>query len=147
MFNQIPKNTIVISFIVGTLIAAASLYAVTTLPSQEFAVENNVKDLPNMVVVYAQMNNAKGSNTTLIGDVMIPSASNDTKTSVVDNATNSTLSTAIDKTQIAQNITSAANFAKEPPTTPISPTGISTQGLHQPPGHRLVNNSVTTVGQ
>jgi hypothetical protein len=147
MFNQIPKNTIVISFIVGTLIAAASLYAVTTVPSQEFAVENNVKDLPNMVVVYAQMNNAKGSNTTLIGDVMIPSASNDTKTSVVDNATNSTLSTAIDKTQIAQNITSAANFAKEPPTTPISPTGISTQGLHQPPGHRLVNNSVTTVGQ
>jgi hypothetical protein len=147
MFNQIPKNTIVISFIVGTLIAAASLYAVTTVPSQEFAVENNVKDLPNMVVVYAQMNNAKGSNTTLIGDVMIPSASNDTKTSVVDNATNSTISTAIDKTQIAQNITSAANFAKEPPTTPISPTGISTQGLHQPPGHRLVNNSVTTVGQ
>jgi microcystin-dependent protein len=147
MFNQIPKNTIMISFIVGTLIAAASLYAVTTVPSQEFAVENNVKDLPNMVVVYAQMNNAKGSNTTLIGDVMIPSASNDTKTSVADNATNSTISTAIDKTQIAQNITSAANFAKEPPTTPISPTGISTQGLHQPPGHRLVNNSVTTVGQ
>ena len=147
MFNQKPKNSIIISFIVGTLIAAASLYAVTTVPSQEFAVENNVKDLPNMVVVYAQMNNAKGSNTTLIGDVMIPSASNDTKTSVVDNATNSTISTAIDKTQIAQNITSAANFAKEPPTTPISPTGISTQGLHQPPGHRLVNNSVTTVGQ
>ena len=146
MFNQIPKNTIVISFIVGTLIAAASLYAVTTVPSQKFTVENNVKDLSNMVVVYAQMNNAKGSNTTLIGDVMIPSASNDTKTSVVDNATNSTISTAIDKTQIAQNITSAANFAKEPPTTPISPTGISTQGLHQPPGHRLVNNSVTTVG-
>ena len=147
MFNQIPKNTIMISFIIGTLIAAASLYAVTTVPSQEFAAENNVKDLSNMVVVYAQMNNAKGSNTTLIGDVMIPSASNDTKTSVVDNATNSTISTAIDKTQIAQNITSAANFAKEPPNTPISPTGISTQGLHQPPGHRLVNNSVTTVGQ
>ncbi len=136
-----------ISFIVGTLIAAASLYAVTTVPSQEFAVENNVKDLSNMVVVYAQMNNAKGSNTTIIGDVMIPSVSNDTKTSVVDNATNSTISTAIDKTQIAQNITSSANFAKEPPTTPISPTGISTQGLHQPPGHRLVNNSVTTIGQ
>jgi microcystin-dependent protein len=147
MFNQKPKNTIIISFIVGTLIAAASLYVVTTVPSQEFTVENNVKDLSNMVVVYAQMNNAKGSNTTMIGDVMIPSASNDTKTSVVDNATNSTISTTIDKTQIAQNITSAANFAKEPPTTPISPTGISTQGLHQPPGHRLVNNSVTTFGQ
>lgn len=147
MFNQIPKNTIMISFIVGTLIAAASLHDVTTGPSQEFTVENNVKDLSTMVVVYAQMNNAKGSNTTIIGDVMIPSVSNDTKTSVVDNATNSTISTAIDKTQIAQNITSAANFAKEPPTTPISPTGISTQGLHQPPGHRLVNNSVTTIDE
>jgi hypothetical protein len=147
MFNQIPKNTIMISFIVGTLIAAASLHAVTTVPPHEFTVGNNLKDLSTMVVVYAQMNNAKGSNTTIIGDVMIPSMSNDTKTSVVDNATNITISTAIDKTQIAQNITSAANFAKEPPTTPISPTGISTQGLQQPPGHRLVNNSVTTIGQ
>lgn len=147
MFNQKTKNNIMISFIVGSLIAAASLYAVTTVPSQEFSVENDIKQISNMVIVHAQMNNAKGSNTTIIGDVMIPSASNDTKTSVVDNATNSTISTAIDKTQIAQNITSAANFAKEPPTTPISPTGISTQGLHQPPEHRLVNNSATTVNQ
>jgi microcystin-dependent protein len=145
MFNQISKNTIMISFIVGSIISAASMYAVTTALSQEFTVDNNIKQLSNMVVAYAQMNNAKGSNTTMIGDVMIPSASNDTKTSVADNATNSTISTAIDKTQIAQNVTSASNFAKEPPTTPISPTGISTQGLHQPPEHRLVNNSATTA--
>src|SRR4051812_38787575 len=145
MFNQISKNTIMISFIVGSIISAASMYAVTTALSQEFTADNNIKQLSNMVVAYAQMNNAKGSNTTMIGDVMIPSASNDTKTSVADNATNSTISTAIDKTQIAQNATSAANFAKEPPTTPISPTGISTQGLHQPPEHRLVNNSATTA--
>jgi microcystin-dependent protein len=147
MLNQKPKNNIMISFIVGSLIAAASLYAVMIIPAQEFTVDSNIKHLSNLVVAYAQMNNAKGSNTTIIGDVMIPSASNDTKTSVVNNATNSTISTAIDKTAIAQNITSAANFAKEQPTTPISPTGISTQGLHQPPEHKLVNNSVITINK
>ena len=41
----------------------------------------------------------------------------------------------------AQNVTSAVNFLKEDPTFPISPTGISTQGLQQPPDHRIVNNS------
>jgi hypothetical protein len=147
MFNQKPKNNIMISFIVGSLIAAAALYAVTIVPSQEFSAGNNIKQLSNMVVAYAQMNNANGSNTTIIGDVIIPPASNDTKASVVDNAANSTNSIAIDKTSIAQNITSAANFAKEPSTTPISPTGISTQGLHQPPEHRLVNNSATAINQ
>ena len=91
--------------------------------------KNNLKYLSNGVA-YAQINNAKGSNTTIIGDVIIPSASNETKTPVVDNAINNTIGTAIDETTIAQNIASAANFAKEQPTTSISPSGIATRGLH-----------------
>ncbi len=81
-------------------------------------------------MAYAQINNAKGGNTTIICDAIIPSASNDAKTPVVDNAINGTIGTAIDETTITQNITSAANFAKEQSTTPISPSGIATRGLH-----------------
>ena len=52
-------------------------------------------------VAYAEINNAKGGNTTIIGDAIIPSAPNDAKTPVVDNATNGTIGTAIDETTIA----------------------------------------------
>jgi microcystin-dependent protein len=122
MYNQKSKINTILSIIAG-LITVASLYGVTA--------------------VFAQINSIQGSNTTIIGDVTIPANSNDTKTSVANNATNSTISTAIDKASIAKNITSAVIFTKEDPTTPISPTGISTQGLHQPPQHRLVNNSAS----
>ncbi len=149
MSNQKPKKNIVLSFIACSLFV--SLYAVTMITViQVFTPYNNVdvKYLSNTVVVYAQMNNKQGSPTTLIGDVNIPySTSNDTKTTVVNNATNSKINTSIDKSAIAQNVTSVVNFAKETPTTPISPTGIPTQGLHQPPEHRLVNNNVTTVNK
>lgn len=131
-------GSLMVSLFAVTMIASVTIIA-STLDNN---VNVNVKYLSNTVIVYAQMNSKQGNSSTLIGDVNIPySTSNDTKTTVVNNATNSTISTAVDKTAIAQNATAAVNFAKETPTTPISPTGISTQGLHQPPGHRILNNS------
>jgi hypothetical protein len=92
--------------------------------------------------VHAQMNSPNGSSTTMLGDIVIPSNSNDTMTTAATNNTPGNVSsTAINKTLVAQNVTSAVNFLKENPTFPISPTGISTQGLQQPPDHRIVNNS------
>jgi len=150
MFIKKPKKNTKIYFIAGSLMVA--LFAVTMITAviMVYTLGNNVnlKYLSNTIIVHAQMNSKQGSSSTLIGDVYIPySSSNDTKTTVVNNATNSTISTAIDKTAIAQNATDAVNFAKETPTTPISPTGISTQGLHQPPGHRILNNSNIPVGK
>lgn len=150
MFIKKPKKNTKIYFIAGSLVI--TLFAVTMITAviMVYTLGNNVnlKYLSNTVIIYAQMNSKQGSSSTLLGDVNIPySSSNDTKTTVVNNATNSTISTAIDKTAIAQNVTDAVNFAKETPTTPISPTGISTQGLHQPPGHRILNNSNIPVGK
>jgi hypothetical protein len=149
MFNQKPKKNTMLSFLAGSLFV--SLYAVTMITAIQVSMPYNnvdVKHLSNTVVVYAQMNSKQGSPTTLIGDVNIPySTSNDTKTTIVNNATNSKISTSIDKAAIAQNVTSAANFAKETPTTPISPTGISTQGLHQPLGHKVVNNNASMINK
>jgi hypothetical protein len=150
MFIKKSKKNTKTSFISGSLMVA--LFAVTMITTviMVYTLGNNanLKYISNTVIVYAQMNSKQGSSSTLIGDVNIPySSSNDTKTTVVNNATNSTISTAIDKTAIAQNATDAVNFAKETPTTPISPTGISTQGLHQPPGHRILNNSNIPVGK
>jgi hypothetical protein len=150
MFIKKPKKNTKIYFITGSLVI--TLFAVTMITAviMVYTLGNNVnlKYLSNTIIVYAQMNSKQGSSSTLIGDVNIQySSSNDTKTTVANNATNSTISTAIDKNAIAQNVTDAVNFAKETPTTPISPTGISTQGLHQPPGHRILNNSNIPVGK
>jgi hypothetical protein len=149
MFNQKPKKNTMLSFLAGSLFV--SLYAVTMITAIQVSMPYNnvdVKHLSNTVVVYAQMNSKQGSPTTLIGDVNIPySNSNDTKTTVVNNATNSKISTSIDKTAIALNVTSAVNFAKETPTTPISPTGISTQGLYQPLGHKVLNNNASMINK
>jgi hypothetical protein len=131
-----------------SLFAVAMIAAVVIMISTLGNIVNINGKYPSNTIVYAQMNSKQGSLSTLIGNVNIPySTSNDTKTTVVNNATNSTISTAIDKSAIAQNATAAVNFAKEAPTTPISPTGISTQGLHQPPGHRILNNSNIPVGK
>ena len=150
MFIKKPKTNTKIDFITGSLVV--TVFAVTMINAafMAYTLGNNVnlKYTSNTFIVFAQMNSKQGSSSTLIGDVNIPfSTSNDTKTTVVNNATNSTISTAIDKTAIAQNATDAVNFAKETPTTPISPTGISTQGLHQPPGHRILNNSNIPLGK
>lgn len=115
-----------------------------------FATANNIdlKYLSSNSIAYAQINSKTGISTTLIGDTSIPySTSNDTKTTVVDNATTSNISTSIDRSAIALNSTAANIFAKESPTFPISPTGISTEGLQQPPEHRILNNTVIPSGK
>ena len=95
MFNQKPKKNPMLSFLAGALFV--SLYAVTMITViQVFMPYNNVdvKHLSNTDVVYAQINSKQGSPITLIGDVNIPySTSNDTKTTIVNNATNSKIST------------------------------------------------------
>ena len=153
--NQIRNKTmarstesLTVSLFAITLIAAATI-GVTLFSMQFITSENNVsiKYMPE-TLAYAQMNSKQGSTTTLIGDVAIPySTSNDTKTTVVDNATKSNISTSIDRSAIALNSTAANNFAKEPPTSPISPTGISTEGLQQPPDHRIINNNAIPMGK
>jgi hypothetical protein len=150
MFIKKPKKNTKIHFIAGSLMVA--LFAVTMITAviMVYTLGNNVnlKYISNTIIVYAQMNSKQGSSTTIIGDVVIPySTSNDTKTTVVDNATNSNISTSIDRSAIALNSTAANNFAKEPPTSPISPTGISTEGLQQPPDHRIINNNAIPMGK
>jgi hypothetical protein len=78
--------------------------------------------------VYAQMNSPNGSSTTMLASIIIPPNSNDTMTTAVstNNTSGNVPSIAINKTLVAQNVTSAVNFLKEDPTFPISPTGIST---------------------
>jgi hypothetical protein len=133
-----------------TLIMAGAAVGVAFFAIQLSTIENNIAITytPEPPAVYAQMNSKQGSSTTIIGDVVIPySTSNDTKTTVVNNSTNSTISTSIDRSAIALNSTATNNFAKEPPTSPISPTGISTEGLQQPPGHRIINNNAIPMGK
>jgi cytoskeletal protein RodZ len=134
---------ILISVLSVTLIAAVAYIQIFTTNGNNL----NFKLLTN-TIAYAQMNSKQGSSTTLIGDTNIPySSSNDTKTTVVDNATKSNVSTSIDRAAIALNSTAANNFAKEPPTSPISPTGISTESLQQPPEHRILNNTAIPSGK
>jgi hypothetical protein len=84
------------------------------------------------IYVNAQMNFPNGSFTSMLGNIVIPPNSNDTMTtSVTNNIGGNVSSTAINKTLVAQNVTSAVNFLREDLTFPISPTGISTQGLQQ----------------
>jgi hypothetical protein len=137
-----------ISLLTFTLIVAGSAGA-AFFAIHLIAIENNISLTQiSESVAFAQMNSKQGSSTTIIGDVVIPySTSNDTKTTVVDNATNSNISTSIDRSAIALNSTAANNFAKEPPTSPISPTGISTEGLQQPPDHRIINNNAIPMGK
>jgi hypothetical protein len=134
---------LLISIFSVTLIAAVAYIQMFTTTGS-----NNNFNLLTNTIAYAQMNSKIGSSSTLIGDTNIPySSSNDTKTTVVDNATKSNISTSIDRASIALNSTAANNFAKEPPTSPISPTGISTESLHQPPEHKILNNTVIPSGK
>jgi hypothetical protein len=148
--KRMPFSTesFAISLLTIILIAAGATGA-AFFAIQLITIGNNISiKYMSESVAYAQMNSKQGSSTTIIGDVVIPySTSNDTKTTVVDNATNSNISTSIDRSAIALNSTAANNFAKEPPTSPISPTGISTEGLQQPPDHRIINNNAIPMGK
>jgi hypothetical protein len=96
-------------------------------------------------VAYAQMSllNGNTSLAAMIGNITLPS-NNDTATTSGANATG-TNATGIQTDLLAQNITSANVFTKENTTTPISPTGISTQAERAPPSNRIVNNTVSTA--
>jgi hypothetical protein len=133
--NQTPKINLLMLIIMS--LALVFLYPSVINDLESIVSNNNIK----YYSAHAQINSFNKNMSTMLGDVKIPSNSNDTMTTVMNNASNHTIPTAINKTLVAQNVTSAVNFLKENATTPISPTGISTQGLHQPPQHRLVNNS------
>jgi hypothetical protein len=138
MINKISKRNIIIPILAVSIL----VYLYTFTSSNHYLIDNSIAD----PITYAQMNSPNGSSTTILGDVMIPSNTNDTKTTVVNNiSNNNTIPTAINQTLVAQNVTSAVNIVKENTTTPISPTGISTQGLHQPPQHRLTNNTINST--
>lgn len=103
-----------------------------------------------MNTAYAQMNIPNGNSTTFIGNTKIPPNSNNTMTTVVNNASNSKISTSIDKSQIAENVTAASAFTKQNASAPISATGISTPGKHPasyPPTSYPLNNSTTNTNQ
>src|SRR5215211_197554 len=134
--KMIINHTLKINLLISIIISLASLFLYLSIINnlESIGYDNNIK----YKSAYAQINSPNQNMTTILGDVKIPSNSNDTMTTI-----NNTIPTSINKTLVAQNATSAVNFLKENATTPISPTGISTQGLHQPPQHRLVNNNDT----
>jgi hypothetical protein len=138
--NKINKETRLILFVLICGVSVVFLFTFTFNDGHFDATVNNI--MYSSIYVHAQMNSPNGSSTTMLGNIVIPPNSNDTMTTAVMNNTGGNVSsTAINKTLVAQNVTSAVNFLKEDPTFPISPTGISTQGLQQPPDHRIVNNS------
>jgi hypothetical protein len=96
------------------------------------------------------MNVPNGNSTTFIGNTKIPPNSNNTMTTVVNNASNSKISTSIDRSQIAQNVTAASAFTKQNASAPISASGISTPGKHPasyPPTSYPLNNNTGNTNQ
>jgi hypothetical protein len=97
---------------------------------------------------HAQMNIPNGNSTTFIGNTKIPPNSNNTMTTVVNNASNNKISTSIDRSQIAENVTAASAFTKQNTSAPISASGISTPGKHPasypPTSYPLNNNTANT---
>jgi len=99
---------------------------------------------------YAQMNVPNGNSTTFIGNTNIPPNSNNTMTTVVNNVSDSKISTSIDRSQIAQNVTAASAFTKQNASAPISASGISTPGKHPasyPPTSYPLNNNTGNTNQ
>ena len=140
--TTMDKKTInKIYFLIVTIFAFIIIFVTITIGAH--GIDSNQS---NAVVAYAQMNPLNGnssSNTTMIGNITIP-YTNDTATTSAANATG-TNATGIHKELLAQNITSANTLTKENTTTPISPTGISTQAQRAPPSNRLVNNTISTT--
>jgi hypothetical protein len=142
--NKKIKNMtfFLIAIIFGSGLIVAN--AVSIVPSNSSSNSNQL-----MWKVYAQMtppdniSNSTSSSNTLIGDIVLLST-NDTATTTSPNATGAN-ATGIQKNRLAQNVTSATAFTKENSTTPISPTGISTQSERAPPSNRIVNNTISTT--
>jgi len=142
MTTTMDKKTInKIYFLIVTIFAFIIMFVTIAVSAR--GIDSNQS---TAVVAYAQMNSLNGnssSNTTMIGNITIP-YTNDTATTSAANTTG-TNATGIHKESLAQNITSANTLTKENTTTPISPTGISTQAQRAPPSNRLVNNTVSTT--
>lgn len=138
--NIIKENRLILLVVIFLMPIFAYTFTINNM-EKHFSTDNDIKYAS---FVFAQMNSPNGSSTTILGDIVIPSNSNDTMTTAINSTDKNAISTSINKTLVAQNVSSAVNILKEDRTFPISPTGISTQGLHQPPEHRLVNNSVAT---
>ena len=71
-------------------------------------------------------------------------------TTVVNNVSDSKISTSIDRSQIAQNVTAASAFTKQNASAPISASGISTPGKHPasyPPTSYPLNNNTGNTNQ
>jgi hypothetical protein len=144
--NKTTKNmtffVIVIAMIFGSGLIVANV--VSIVPSNSSGNSNQL-----IWKVYAQMippNNISkntSSSNTLIGDIVLLST-NDTATTTSPNATGAN-ATGVQRNLLAQNVTSATAFTKENSTTPISPTGISTQSERAPPSNRIVNNTISTT--
>ena len=139
--NKKTINKVYLSIV--TTFAFAFIIMFVTITISASVIDSNQS---TALVAYAQMNSLNGkssSNTTMIGNITIP-YTNDTATTSAANASG-TNATGIHKELLAQNITSANTFTKENTTTPISPTGISTQAQRAPPSNRIGNNTVSTT--
>ncbi len=97
------------------------------------------------IMANAQMNSPNGTAVfrTIIGNISIP-FTNSAPITPPANATGTNI-TGPQKSLLAQNVTSANAFTKEDTTTPVSPSGTSTQAERAPPSNRLVNNTVSTT--
>ena len=144
-----------ISLVVGT-----SLVIIITLFGVGIAFEQDSRSLSTVYSIiiggytqmnaYAQMNVPNGNSSTFIGNTKIPPNSNNTMTTVVNNSSNSNISTSIGKSQIAQNVTAASAFTKQNASAPIPASGISTPGKHPasyPPTPYPLNNNTTNTNQ
>jgi len=144
------------------LIAGTSLVIIITIvglgaafehESRSFSIAYNIAvggAYPQMNIAYAQMNVPNGNSTTFIGNTKIPSNSNNTMTTVVNNASNNKITTSIDRSQVAENVTASSAFTKQNASAPISASGISTPGEHPasyPPTSYPLNNSTTNNNQ
>jgi hypothetical protein len=147
-FNRKRREKTFIIFVIICSISTLSVYSFITKDLSDLNIDRIM--YINTVNVYAQMNSLNGSSTTILGDIVIPSNSNNTMTTAAaptNNTDKSTSPTEINKNLVAQNVTSAVSLLREDRTFPISPTGISTQGLQQPPEHRIINNSNIPVNR
>ena len=140
MTSKNKKTIYKLYFLIVTIFSFAFIMFVTLTTTPPDIYPNQ-----STAVAYAQMNSLNGTTSlaAMIGNITLPST-NDTATTSATNSTG-TNATGIQTGLLAQNITSANVFTKENTTTPISPTGISTQAERAPPSNRIVNNTVSTT--
>jgi len=136
--NTITITRLVIAAAVGLGIMLVNIATVLNLNQSTWSAEAYAQMIPQN-----SSNSNISSSNTLIGDIIL-SSTNDTATTIAPNATGAN-ATGIQKSQLAENLTSATAFTKENSTAPVSPTGISTQSERAPPSTRIVNNTLSAT--